>query len=70
MLGVDPADELIDRLQVLCLADLVMVFLDVDQFFLAAVLLVEQLGVGVVDEAVTLGGHEYSRNFDVLHLLY
>jgi hypothetical protein len=46
-----------------------VILLDVDQFLLSAVLLVEQLGVGVVHEAVALRSHEYPGDLDVLHLL-
>lgn len=70
MLGVYPADKVVDWLEVLRLPDLVVVLLYVDQFLLAVVLLVEQLRVGVVDKAITLGSHEYAGDFDILHLLY
>lgn len=64
-----PPHELEHLFELVLLAVLVVVLVYELQGLLAAVVLVQQLGVGVAHEAVSLAGDEIAGDLDVLHLL-
>lgn len=65
---IQSPDKAEDGSQVLFSADLVVVSLDVKQFLLASIFLVEDLGVGEMHEVVVVGSQKDPWNANLLHL--